>query len=144
MGDYATFLLPEKLLLTYCSMIPMYQVLLLPLLSQWRANNLDAVRAGRHINQFRVVAHNSFTLHHTSMNNNLVRPDRGPITPVDEKVAVYQLLLQIKTGYIEEEQAYDLLRMWARYSFSFGRDNTGDIVMIEPEILIAEPDMKLI
>lgn len=87
----------------------------------------------------RAVAHKPFTLANTFMNNNLQKPDRGPITPVDERVAVYQLLLQIKTGYIEEEQAYDLLRMWARHSFSFGRDNMGDIVMIEPQMIEIEP-----
>lgn len=66
-------------------------------------------------------------------NDNLERPDMGPITPVKEREALYQLLLQAKTGYIEDEQLYDLLRLWSKHSFSFGRDNTGNIVMIEPQ-----------
>jgi hypothetical protein len=67
------------------------------------------------------------------MNNNLERPDMGPIKPVDEKVAIYQLLLESKRGLVEDEQVYDSLKLWARFDFTFGHDNTGTIVMVEPE-----------
>jgi hypothetical protein len=75
-------------------------------------------------------------LHHIKVMNDytdLQKPDREPITPVDDRIAIYQLFLELKRGFIENEHFYNQLVLWARFGFSFGRDNRGSIVLIEPQ-----------
>lgn len=74
---------------------------------------------------------------------NLERPDMGPITPIEDREAVYQLFLELKRGLVEDEQLFDCLRLWAKQSFSFGRDNRGTITMIEPQMIEIEPGYSI-
>ncbi len=68
-------------------------------------------------------------------NYNPCEPDTTAITPVDERVAIYQLLTQQTRGEIDFLTDFHAkLNLWARHGFQFGRDNEGNIVMIEPVV----------
>lgn len=67
----------------------------------------------------------------------------GPIKPVNERVAIYQLLLELKRGLTEDEEVYDCLRLWARQGFSFGRDYNGTVVMLDPQEIEIEPEISI-